>query len=275
MKRLVIVTSSDVAPGALRLQQAARQAGHDAALALVAQPDTPGVIQRADAVIYRVGPVSVPAYQLLISQLSGRSAELLQHVMVAFNKVESLRIMQRHATPLPRTMVLSSLNQSDQIPLPAVLKIPQGNKGDGVYLVQQASDIAALRHKQGTHQSFLCQEFIAEAAGADIRLFVVGNRVVAAMQRTAPAGEFRSNVHQGGTATPYQPTAQEAALAVHVTAIHGLPFAGVDIVQSSRGPLVLEINPSPGFAIEKITGCNIATHVVHYVMGEDDDHTNT
>src|SRR5690606_5082204 len=109
--------------------------------------------------------------------------------------------------------------------------------------------------------------FIAEARGADIRCFVVGDRVVAAMRRQAPRGEFRSNLHRGGTAFPASASAEEQATAIRAAAALGLGVAGVDLIRSRRGPLVLEVNSSPGLeGIEATTGVDIARRVVDYVV---------
>jgi ribosomal protein S6--L-glutamate ligase len=113
------------------------------------------------------------------------------------------------------------------------------------------------------------QEFIREASGADLRCFVVGGKVVAAMQRQAPDGDFRANLHRGGTATPVELAPEEAEMAVHAAAVMGLGIAGVDLLRSRRGPLVLEVNSSPGLeGIEAATGIDVAGAIIEHVAGK-------
>jgi len=125
---------------------------------------------------------------------------------------------------------------------------------------------ATIETLRGLYANFLVQEFIAEAKGADLRCFVVGDTVVAAMRRLAPQGDFRSNLHRGGTAKPVRPTRAEVATAVHAAQILGLGVAGVDLIRSKRGPLVLEVNSSPGLeGIEAATGIDVAGAVIEQI----------
>ena len=125
---------------------------------------------------------------------------------------------------------------------------------------------AAIETLRGLYANFLVQEFIAEAKGADLRCFVVGDRVVAAMRREAPAGDFRSNLHRGGSAKKVRPSRAEVETAVRSARILGLGVAGVDLIRSDRGPLVLEVNSSPGLeGIEAVTGIDVAGAVVEHV----------
>jgi ribosomal protein S6--L-glutamate ligase len=121
---------------------------------------------------------------------------------------------------------------------------------------------------RGLYANFLVQEFIKEAKGADLRCFVVGGRVVAAMQRQAPEGDFRANIHRGGTAIPVILTPQEIEIALHAARVMGLGVAGVDVLRSHRGPLVLEVNSSPGLeGIEAATGVDVAGAIIDHVTG--------
>src|SRR5439155_1010570 len=113
--------------------------------------------------------------------------------------------------------------------------------------------------------NFLVQEFIKESAGTDIRAFVVGGKVVASMKRQSLDDDFRSNLHQGGEGTPIKLTEEERKTAQKAAKAMGLPICGVDMVRSERGPLVLEVNASPGFGIEKVTGHNVAAQIIDYV----------
>ncbi len=151
--------------------------------------------------------------------------------------------------------------------LPAVVKLIRGTQGRGVLLAEHMATIAAmLQRAEELNQQAILQEYIAEAAGRDLRVIVVGNRPVAAMERHAPPGDFRANLHQGGSATAVTLDRATAALAVAAARAHGLAVAGVDLLLSRRGPLLLEVNSSPGLeGVEKATGEDVATAIVAYV----------
>jgi ribosomal protein S6--L-glutamate ligase len=156
---------------------------------------------------------------------------------------------------------------------PLVLKLLEGTQGTGVVLAETRkaaeSVIGAFRQLDA---NILIQEFIKEAGGADLRAFVVGDRVVAAMERQAEPGEFRSNLHRGGTATPVKLTTKERNTAIRAARIMKLTVAGVDIIRSERGPLVLEVNSSPGLqGIEAATGKDVAGEIVEYMESHVDD----
>jgi ribosomal protein S6--L-glutamate ligase len=125
---------------------------------------------------------------------------------------------------------------------------------------------AILQRLEELHREAIVQEYIAEANGCDLRVIVVGDRCVAAMERRATGGEFRANLHRGGTATPVDLDPKTAALAVAAAQAHGLAVAGVDLIHSRRGPLFLEINSSPGLeGIEKATGVDVAGAIIEYL----------
>ena len=123
----------------------------------------------------------------------------------------------------------------------------------------------AIYRTDDSGTNILLQEFIKESAGTDIRAFVVGSKVVASMQRKSLDDDFRSNLHKGGSGTIIKLTAEEEKIAVRAAKVMGLTIAGVDIMRSSRGPLVLEVNASPGFGIERVTGRNVAGKIIEYV----------
>ena len=150
---------------------------------------------------------------------------------------------------------------------PHVIKLNEGTQGAGVILTEKPSAsrsvVEALR---GLYANFLVQEFIAEAEGADLRCFVVGDEVVAAMRRQAPSGDFRSNLHRGGSAEAVVADADECAVAVRGARALGLGVAGVDLIRARRGPLVLEVNASPGLeGIEGATGVDVADKIVELI----------
>lgn len=147
---------------------------------------------------------------------------------------------------------------------PMILKLLEGAHGQGVVLAENASTGSSVMDTLRTLQApFLAQRFIAEASGCDLRMFVIGDEVVATMQRRAARGEFRSNLHRGGTASTVEATPVEIDTALRATRLTGLHVAGVDILRSSQGPLVMEVNSSPGLeGIEGISGSDIASKVI-------------
>ncbi len=188
------------------------------------------------------------------------------------DKFRSLQLLARKGLPMPLTgFAQSPDNTSDLIRMvggaPLVIKLLEGTQGKGVILADsQASAISIINAFKETGANILVQEYIEESHGTDLRCFVIGDKVVAAIKRQAKEGEFRANVHQGGKALAVKLTPKERALAIAAAKTMGLKVAGVDLVRSSRGPLVLEINSSPGLeGIEKATHMNIAGKIIHYV----------
>jgi len=150
---------------------------------------------------------------------------------------------------------------------PIILKTLSGSQGIGVVLAEQPqSAVSMLETLKQANVPTLAQEFIAEAQGADLRCFVVGNRIIAAMQRIGQAGEFRANCHRGARAEKVILTEQEKHVALNATKVLGLDVAGVDLIRSANGPLVLEVNASPGLEmIEKTSGIDIALQMILYL----------
>ncbi|MBQ6393923.1 RimK family alpha-L-glutamate ligase [Candidatus Saccharibacteria bacterium] len=191
----------------------------------------------------------------------------------ARDKLRSAQILARAGVETPKTLVSRNTadidNLLEQIGLPVVIKLATGTHGNGVVLAdtkkaaRSALQAFYLYNEDGTN--ILLQEFIEESAGTDIRAFVVGSQVVASYRRQSLDDEFRSNLHKGGEGTPIKLTVQEKHMAVRAAKAMGLHIAGVDMMRSNRGPLVLEVNASPGFGIEKITGRNVAEKIIEYV----------
>jgi len=150
---------------------------------------------------------------------------------------------------------------------PLVIKLIEGTQGVGVVLAEtKKAAESVIQTLMGLNAHIIIQEFIKEAKGADIRCFVVGEKVVAAMKRQAEPGEFRANIHRGGNAEQIKLTKAERAIAVKAAKIMGLRMAGVDMLRSERGPLILEINSSPGLeGIEAATGVDIAAKIIRYI----------
>jgi ribosomal protein S6--L-glutamate ligase len=150
---------------------------------------------------------------------------------------------------------------------PHVIKLNEGSQGTGVVLAEKRSaSQSVIEAFRGLYANFLVQEFVAEANGSDLRCFVVGKKVVAAMQRVASAGEFRANLHRGGSAVAATLSADEKRIAVRAACTLGLGIAGVDLLRSNRGPLLLEVNASPGLeGIEAATGVNVSGHIIQHL----------
>ena len=153
---------------------------------------------------------------------------------------------------------------------PVVIKLLEGTLGIGVILAPDKKVAeAVIETLQSTRQNVLIQQFIAESKGRDVRAFVVGDRVVAAMRRTAVGDEFRSNVHRGGTTEAIELSDEVKKVAVNAAQIMGLRVAGVDMLESDHGPLVMEVNSSPGLeGIEGCTGLDIAGVIIDYIVGQ-------
>ncbi len=188
------------------------------------------------------------------------------------DKLHSLQRMTQAGLPVPKTVVIAQaegLFAAIQAVggLPVVLKSAQGTQGEEVILARTFTAAAqGLVRLQQLGRLVLVQEFVAEALGRDLRLIVVGRACVAAMERCAPQGEFRANLHRGGTAVAITPTPQVAQLALAAARAHELSVAGVDLLQSVRGPLLLEVNSSPGLeGIERVTGVDVAGEILRFL----------
>lgn len=188
------------------------------------------------------------------------------------DKLRSLQLLARRGVGLPVTSFAHDPRATGQLieecgGAPLVLKLLDGTQGVGVVLAETAkaaeSVIEAFR---GLQANILVQEFVEEAGGADVRCLVVGGKVVAAMQRQAREGEFRSNVHRGGRAEAVKITPQERAVAARAAHVMGLNLAGVDLLRSDRGPLVIEVNASPNLdVIESASGKDVASTIVKFL----------
>ncbi len=190
------------------------------------------------------------------------------------DKLRSLQIFARSGIGFPKTVFTRNTTDIDKLideigELPVIIKLARGTHGNGVVLAESKKAAKSvmqafyLMEEDGTN--ILLQEFIKESAGEDIRAFVVGGKVVASMQRKSLDDDFRSNIHQGGEGTAIHLTDDERRVVQKAAKAMGLAICGVDIMRSDRGPLVLEVNSSPGFAIEKITGRNVAEKIIEYV----------
>ncbi|MFB6324509.1 30S ribosomal protein S6--L-glutamate ligase [Pantoea deleyi] len=188
------------------------------------------------------------------------------------DKLRSLQLLAREGIDMPVTGFASSPDDTQDLiarvgGAPLVVKLVEGTQGIGVVLAEtrQAAE-SVIDAFRGLNAHILVQEFIKEAEGRDIRCLVIGNQVVAAIERVAKEGDFRSNLHRGGTAHPVAITQQERQIAVQAAATLGLDVAGVDILRAHRGPLVMEVNASPGLeGIERCCELNIAGLMIAHI----------
>jgi ribosomal protein S6--L-glutamate ligase len=270
-----------------RLVEAGQQRKHEVLIVdhtkcdLIIEKKNPVIIYRGkklenvDAVIPRIG-ASVTFYGTAVV----RQFEMMkvftsiesQALLRSRDKLRSLQILSRAGLGLPKTVFTNYSRNVKEIVkaaggAPVVVKLLEGTQGLGVVLAE--TDNAAesvIDAFNGLKVRVIVQEFIAEAKGADIRAFVVDGVVVGAMKRQAKKGEFRSNLHRGGTAMVIDLTEEEENAALKAARVMGLGICGVDMLQSDHGPLILEVNSSPGLeGIEKATGKNIAKSIIRYV----------
>ncbi len=273
-----------------RLVNAAKERGHDAQVVDVLKcymnitTNNPTVYYRTrgesaelhfDAVIPRIG-ASVTSYGCAVLRQFevGGTYSINESIAItrSRDKLRAHQLLARKGVGQPITSYAHSadatLDLIDSVNgAPLIVKVMSSTHGNGVVLAETSKAAESLINAfRGLNADFLVQEFIKEAGGSDIRCFVIGDKVVAAMQRTAQPGEFRSNLHRGGTAQVVKLRPDERRLAVRAAQVMGLDLAGVDIIRSSHGPLVLEVNSSPGLeGIENATGKDVAGAIIDYI----------
>lgn len=241
-------------------------------------------LEKYDAVIPRIG-ASITFYgAAVVRQLEMMNVFCVNESVAitrARDKLRSLQLLSKRGIGLPVTGFAHSVDEiRDLIKMvggpPLIVKFLEGTQGVGVVLVEtnQAAR-SVIEAFLGLKVNILVQEYIKEAAGADIRCFVVGGKVVAAMKRQSKTGDFRSNLHRGGEASSVEITEEERSMAVRAAHIMGLNVAGIDIVRSTRGPLIIEVNASPGLeGIEKATGVDVATSIIKFIEKNVDSTKN-
>ncbi|MDZ7744623.1 MAG: RimK family alpha-L-glutamate ligase [Candidatus Saccharibacteria bacterium] len=191
------------------------------------------------------------------------------------DKLRSMQVLARAGVGIPKTVfsrgVTTDIDEliDDIGGTPVIIKLARGTHGNGVVLAETKkaakSVLQAFYVMDDDGTNILLQEFIAESAGTDIRAFIVGGKVVASMQRQSLDDDFRSNLHQGGEGKPVKLTDEEKKTAQKAAKSLGLSICGVDMMRSDKGPLILEVNPSPGLGIEHVTGRNVAGKIIDYV----------
>jgi ribosomal protein S6--L-glutamate ligase len=232
-------------------------------------------LEKLDAVIPRIGASRTFYGTAVVRQFEVMGtfvANDSQAISRSRDKLRSLQILAKQGIGLPVTGFAHSTKDIDGLidivgGAPLVIKLLEGTQGIGVVLAETRSAAkSVIEAFRGLDANILVQEFIKEAGGADIRCFVVGDKVVAAMKRQGAPGEFRSNVHRGGSSTVVKLSVKERNTAIKAAKAMGLQIAGVDILRSQRGPLIMEVNSSPGLeGIEKATKLDVAGKIIEFL----------
>lgn len=286
--KLAILSRNGKLYSTRRLVEAARERGHTArvldplrcymriasdgfAMHYMGKPISgyAAVLPRIGASITRYGTAVLRQFELMGSFCPNPSDAILR----ARDKLRAHQLLAAQGIGLPITVFGDNPDDTVDLlsmlgPPPHVIKLNEGAQGAGVMLTEKPSAsrsvVEALR---GLYANFVVQEFIGEAEGADLRCFVVDGQVIASMRRQAPEGDFRSNLHRGGTAEPAQASAEERDVAVRAARVLGLGVAGVDLIRSRRGPLVLEVNSTPGLeGIEAVGGVDVAGAIIDFLV---------
>lgn len=229
-----------------------------------------------DAVIPRFSPAWQRQGRAVLMHWETRGVTSLNSadaISAARDKPYCLELFGAHGIPFPKSASVESLVEAagllaGHFRFPLLIKRNDSTQGVGVERVwDSATALSRIAELHAGEQPFLLQEFIAEAGGEDLRLLVVDGKVIAAMKRRAAPGDFRANIHLGGEASHHVPTSVEAAMAIQATALLELDVAGVDIIPSRRGPLVLEVNACPGFeALERVSGVDVAGKMLDFLI---------
>lgn len=228
------------------------------------------IIPRIGSSVTRYGTAIVRQFEMQGVYTTARSIAIVR----SRDKLRSMQLFSKYEIGIPKTVFSRNSTDIDDLieevgGTPVIIKLARGTHGNGVVLAETKKAAKSvlqalyLRNEDGT--DIFLQEYVAESAGEDIRALVVGGRVVASMKRQSLDDDFRSNLHQGGQGMPIKLTDDEKKIAVRAAKAMGLPICGVDMMRSSRGPLVLEVNSSPGFGVEKVTGRNVAGAIIEHI----------
>lgn len=284
---LVILSRNPKLYSTQRLVEAARKRGHEVRVVdhlkcdIVIEREKPAIFYRGeyldnvDAVIPRIGASATFYGTAVVRQFEMMkvfTAVGSQALVRSRDKLRSMQTLTRAGLGLPKTVFTNYSKDVKQIinsvgGAPCVIKLLEGTQGLGVVLAEtKRAAESVIEAFNGLKVRVIVQEFIKEARGQDLRVFVVDNHVVGAIRRTAPEGEFRANLHRGGTAEVVELTDEEEIAAIKAAKAMGLGVAGVDLLQSNRGPLILEVNSSPGLeGIEKATTKDVAAVIIKYI----------
>lgn len=277
-----------------RLVEAGEQRGHEMVVldhlkcVLIIEKGNPHIFYKGeeifgiDAIIPRIG-ASVTFYGAAVvrqfEQMKAFSCTESQALVRSRDKLRSLQLLAKAGIGMPKTVFANVPKDIDNVinkvgGAPVVIKLLEGTQGIGVILADtHKSAKSVIESFLALDANILVQEFIKEAGGADVRAFIVDGKIVGAMKRQGAPGEFRSNLHRGGTASVVDLTKEERETALRAAKKLGLGIAGVDMLQSSRGPLVMEVNSSPGLeGIEGATGIDIAGKIIEYIERNEFNH---
>ncbi len=272
----------------MRLFEEAQKAKHNTAIVdymhcnIISEKENPVVyyngksLRFIDAIIPRIGATFTFYGSALIRQFELQNIPTMvtsQALLMARDKLHCLQALTQVDVGMPKTYFTHYFYNIDEIitavgGFPFIMKQLEGTQGYGVFLIKDRKHAGEIiKAHQSANKKFIIQEFVAESKGADIRAIVVGDQVVAAMKRNAKPGDFRSNLHQGGKGELIKLTDSEIHTAIISAKTMGLSVAGVDMLQSKRGPLVLEVNASPGLeGIEKTTKVNVARKIIKHLQ---------
>jgi ribosomal protein S6--L-glutamate ligase len=228
-----------------------------------------------DVVIPRIG-ASITQYGLAVLRQFEMAGVWPLNESVAIgrsrDKLRSMQIFAKHGLGLPVTAFAHDPKQTEEVlkivgGAPVVIKLLEGTQGIGVVLGDtERSAKSVIEAFRGANVNILVQEFIREASGSDIRVFVVGGKVIASMMRTGAKGDFRSNLHRGGSAKTIKITPEERSTAIRAAKVMGLNVAGVDLLRANHGPVIMEVNSSPGLeGLENATGLDVAGKIIEFI----------
>jgi ribosomal protein S6--L-glutamate ligase len=287
--RIAILSNGTGNYSTKRLRDVARARGHDVKVIKYREcyagieMNNPIVSYRGedlsgyDAIIPRIASYMTRYGTAIVRQLEMQGVYTVSSSIAitrSRDKLRSMQLLAKAGVGIPKTVFSRNSTDIDDLleklgGTPVIIKLARGTHGNGVVLAESKKAAKSvlqafyLSNEDGTN--VLLQEFVEESAGTDIRAFVVGGRVVASMKRQSLDDDFRSNLHKGGEGSSVKLTEEERKMAVKAAKAMGLNVAGVDLMRSSRGPLILEVNASPGFGIEKVTNRDVATPIIEFV----------
>ncbi|HEU0266033.1 MAG TPA: 30S ribosomal protein S6--L-glutamate ligase [Candidatus Saccharimonadaceae bacterium] len=272
-----------------RLKQVAEERGHD--VDIIKYRDCYASIERSDPTVWYKGE-PLTGYDAIIPRIASNMTRYGSMIVRQFemqgvytisssiaisrsrDKLRSMQLLARAGVGIPKTVVSRGAVDSDDLidqlgGAPVIIKLARGTHGNGVVLAETKkaakSVLQAFYVMDQDGTNIMLQEFVKESAGIDIRAFVVGGQVIASMKRHSLDDDFRSNLHQGGLGEKVKLTDDERKIVIKAAKSMGLNLCGVDLMRSGRGPLILEVNSSPGFGIEEVTGRDVATPIIEYI----------
>lgn len=287
--KIAILSNGNANHSTKRLVEEAVNRGHD--VRVIKYKNCHAVIEKNNPVVYYRGKV-LSGYDAIIPRIASGMTRYGTAIVRQFemqgvyttassiaivrsrDKLRSIQLLARAGVGIPKTVFTRSVNEIEDLiddmgGYPVIIKLARGTHGNGVVLAETKkaakSVMQAFYVMDDDGTNILLQEFVKESAGEDIRAIVVGGKVVASMKRQSLDDDFRSNLHQGGQGVAVKLTDEEKKTVQRAAKAMGLSICGVDIMRSERGPLVLEVNSSPGLGIEAVTGRNVAEKIIEYV----------